>query len=43
MKACAAVAAMIAATTLLTLAALEAVDHIHTQQISTVSIEGDNQ
>jgi len=40
-KACAAVAAMIAATTLLTLAAFEAVDHtrIHT---STISIQGDN-
>ena len=41
MKACAAVAAMIAATTLLTLAAFEAVDHAHTKT-STISIQGDN-
>jgi len=42
MKSCAAVAAMIAATTLLTLAGFEAVDHIQTHT-STISIQGDNQ
>jgi len=42
MRTCAAVAAMIAATTLLTLAAFEAVDHTHTKT-STISIKGSTQ